>query len=293
VTEEILKPVLRSVTETPVDCVSFLLYGPPGTRKTTFVEEMASALRWPLLTLSPPAFLSNGIEGFEAAADDIFEELLHLQRVVVLFDECEEFFRWRSSPTTVESRTIGAFITSGMLPRLQALRKARSVIFVINTNIEAYELDDAVTRRGRLDRAARVGHPLLPAQKRYLEKWESRISGKTLTEEHTSWFTRLLNEVETAMQEPRERLTSEREKAQKSHPDRGEGYRALMTTIRQDEAKELTKVVTFGMLDELAERCLGEGTQTPIESEESLSTNLEQEFERFGPDKFHSVPNDT
>jgi hypothetical protein len=32
------------------------------------VAAAAEALDWPLLTLSPPVFLSRGIEGFEAAA---------------------------------------------------------------------------------------------------------------------------------------------------------------------------------------------------------------------------------
>ncbi|MDO8389031.1 MAG: AAA family ATPase [Actinomycetota bacterium] len=286
IAQEILLPTLTGASERPVDTASFLLYGPPGTRKTSLIERMAKELRWPLITLSPPAFLRGGIEGFEASADEIFEDLVHLKRVVVLFDECEDFFRWRPPPSQLESRTVGAFITSGMLPRLQRLRQERWVIFVINTNVEAFELDDAVTRRGRLDKAARVGHPVLEAQLRYLSTWSSRRSGNRLTDEHLAWFSSALGSVENEMKTQRERLAKERDVLQRDNPDRGPEYREQMSDLQKDEAKTLTKVVTFGMLDQLAQRCLGEGAGSPISTHESFVENLGQEFNRFGPDQF-------
>jgi hypothetical protein len=283
---EILEPILRSVEERPQDTVSFLLFGPPGTRKTSLVIAAAEALGWPLILLSPPVFLSQGIEGFEAAAERIFEDLFQLKRVLVLFDECEEFFRWRPPNTTIESRTVGAFITSGMLPRLQRLRDNRWIVFVINSNAEAFELDDAVTRRGRLDKAARVGHPELGAQLRYLERWQSRSSQARLSTKHLAWFTSHLTRVEATMGPLREALEVDRVEAQKAHPDRGVDYRARMSDLQQQAARDLKQVVTFSMLDNLAERCLGEGNQTPITGLRALGENLKQEFIRFGPDSF-------
>jgi SpoVK/Ycf46/Vps4 family AAA+-type ATPase len=100
--------------------------------------------------LSPPDFLHNGgIEGFEALADSVFDDLLRLRRVVVLFDESEGFFKTRKSNEPLESRTTGAFITSGMLPRLQALHDNRWIVFVLATNSPLDELDEAVRRPGR------------------------------------------------------------------------------------------------------------------------------------------------
>jgi SpoVK/Ycf46/Vps4 family AAA+-type ATPase len=294
VRRDILEPTLVSVSQRPFSLSSFLLYGPPGTRKTSFVEAIARELDWPLLTLSPPAFLKKGIEGFEAAADEIFEDLLRLERVVVLFDECEEFFRHRPKNTkaAMESRTIGAFITSGMLPRLQRLHDARWIVFVINTNIEAFELDEAVTRRGRLDMVARVGHPSLQAQLRYLKIWETRTDPKkTLTQENLEWFESHLNLVEAEMGPKRDQLESDRGDVQRDNPDRGDEYREEMIKLHKREAKELKKVVTFSMLDSLANRCLGEGNESPILDAESLKENLDQEFDRFGPDSWiHESP---
>lgn len=236
--------------------------------------------------MSPPVFLSNGIEGFEAAADEIFEDLVHLRRTVVLFDECEEFFKWRPTSTVLESRTVGAFITSGMLPRLQRLRENRWIVFAINSNSEAFELDDAVTRRGRLDKAARMGHPVLEAQLRYLRVWRSRFTRQGLEKRHLDWFDKHLQAVEAEMRPIRERLDEQIRQLQREHPSRGDAYRAAMLEIEKDAARMLTKVVTFSSLDSLAERLLGEGLQKPITSERGLLQNLEQEFKRFGPDSF-------
>jgi hypothetical protein len=290
VRRDVLEPTLKSVSLRPVEMASFLLYGPPGTRKTSFVEAMAQGLSWPLLTLSPPAFLKNGIEGFEAAADEIFDDLMHLARVVVLFDECEEFFRVRPTDANVENRTVGAFITSGMLPRLQRLRDAEWLIFVINTNVEAFELDESVTRRGRLDMVARVGQPSLESQLRYLRTWRSRPAGTPLSPESLGWFESHLRHVEADMGPIRKSLERDRRDAQHDNPDRGDDYRSQMSSIHKREAKELVKVVTFTMLDRLANRCVGESNLSPITGSSELRTNLDQEFERFGPDSWIHEP---
>jgi SpoVK/Ycf46/Vps4 family AAA+-type ATPase len=108
------------------------------------------------------------LEGFEASAAEIFDDLLKLRRVVVFFDESEDFFKKRPDSQQLETRTLGAFITSGMLPRLQRLREKRWVMFLLSTNSEIDELDEAVTRRGRFDFAQKIFHPTLDAQKRYI-----------------------------------------------------------------------------------------------------------------------------
>jgi ATPase family associated with various cellular activities (AAA) len=168
IARDIVGPILASRNQHPGEVASLLLYGPPGTRKTSLVRQIAQALGWPLVEVSPSDFLLDGIEGIERRAQQIFDGLEVLKRAVVVFDECEELIRRRLPIELPESRTQGAFITAGMLPRLQRLRDNSWCVFAIVTNIELEELDPAVVRRGRLDRRIEVPNPTIDAQEEYL-----------------------------------------------------------------------------------------------------------------------------
>jgi hypothetical protein len=105
--------VATSWAHCPRGC-SIILYGPPGTGKSGTVRAIAQALQWPLLTFSPPQFLCrSGLEGFEASAVEIFDDLQRLRRVVVLFDECEDFFRRRQPDAQMATRTIRHRVSRG------------------------------------------------------------------------------------------------------------------------------------------------------------------------------------
>jgi hypothetical protein len=170
IVDHVVLPIRQSwVESTRFGRVSILLPGEPGTRKTTLVRNLAREINWPLLTLTPPAFLGGGLEQFEASAARVFRDLQQLDTVVVLFDECEEFFRRRDTSSQVPaSRTIGAFITAGMLPRLQAVHDRGRIVFVVATNALLIELDKAATRPGRFDIRQEMMHPQIDAQVRYL-----------------------------------------------------------------------------------------------------------------------------
>lgn len=168
--DRFINPVLSSPAARP-GYVSLIIPGPPGSRKTSLVQELAKALGWPLVTLSPPTFLADGLDGFERRAAAVFADLMRLRRAVVFFDECEEFFKKRDDQEVsapIGSRTLGAFITAGMLPRLQALRHGRWVVFALATNVSLAQLDPAVVRPGRFDFQIHMSNPTLKAQRRYL-----------------------------------------------------------------------------------------------------------------------------
>lgn len=182
--DTVVAPILRDWADLPDRSgVSILLPGDPGTRKTTLVREVAKAVDWPVLTLSPPVFLRGGLEHFESEAAQIFRDLQMLSGVVVFFDECEEFFRKRPRGELASAnRTVGAFITAGMLPRLQALHDRGQVVFIVATNALPEELDDAATRPGRFDMKVTMLHPGGRAQSRYLKSVLSRQGRDAATE---------------------------------------------------------------------------------------------------------------
>src|SRR5262249_23912624 len=70
--------------------------------------------------------------------------------VIVLFDEIDQFLLDRNSTLYNDQDDVFKFMTPGMLTKLQNLREAEGVIFIIATNY--YErIDSAIKRRGRID----------------------------------------------------------------------------------------------------------------------------------------------
>lgn len=158
----IVTPIKAAKTQLPDAAsrtMSVLLFGPPGTAKTTIVKGVADALGWPVVFLSPGTFIERGLEYIEASARDVFERILMLQRCIVMFDECDELFRDRGpSRQSEQLRTITAFVTASMLPKLQDLHDRGKVVFFICTN-HFGSLDPAVKRGGRIDHILAVGPP--------------------------------------------------------------------------------------------------------------------------------------
>ncbi len=55
---------------------SALLFGPPGTSKTTFVQAVAERVNWPYVEITPSHFLRNGLGGIYEEANKIFDDLM-------------------------------------------------------------------------------------------------------------------------------------------------------------------------------------------------------------------------
>ena len=167
----LIEPITRDERGLPSaksESVSALLFGPPGTSKTTIVKAVAHGLSWPLVLLSPGDFIENGLEYIEAQARSVFDRLQRLSRAVVLFDECDELFRDRKPSEAVEqTRGIAAFVTASMLPKLQELHDRGRVVFFICTN-KFESLDPAIRRGGRIDHIIGVGPPLESARRRLI-----------------------------------------------------------------------------------------------------------------------------
>lgn len=156
---EIVKPRKAQPGKTQSKAVVTLLFGPPGTTKTTIARAVAGGLEWPLITLSPGNFINRGLEKVESQAGKIFDELEQLSRAVVIFDECDELFRTRAPVPQAESlRNVSAFITASMLPKLQDLHdRGRIVVFICTNFLDS--IDPAMRRVGRIDHLIAVPPP--------------------------------------------------------------------------------------------------------------------------------------
>jgi adenylate kinase family enzyme len=162
--EQFIVPFKRS-GENPRSAM--VLYGPPGTSKSTVAEAIATELGWTMVTITPSDFVKEGIEKSEAAARSLFKELNVLREVVVLFDEIDEILRDRQDQKSQSGIAMLRFLIPGMLPKLQALKQygeKKRLIFIVATNYQD-RLDAAITRTGRIDESFLLAPP--DARSRY------------------------------------------------------------------------------------------------------------------------------
>ncbi len=140
---------------------SGILFGPPGTGKTTIVKKIAAYLGWPMITINPSHFASDGIPLMPSTASRIFEKLIELEDVVVFFDELDVLIKDRDDKSAPSFEQ--AFLTNSLLPQLQDLAdKASSLFFVATNYID--RLDSAATREGRFDFKIQILHPSVQAK---------------------------------------------------------------------------------------------------------------------------------
>jgi hypothetical protein len=157
------------------DCLrSAILFGPPGTSKTTLVKALARSIRWDYVELHASHFVADGLPNVQKTADQIFKRLLELDHSVVLFDEIDELVRARE----IEKDAFGRFLTTSMLPKLAELWEARKIMYFVATNhIEFF--DPAITRSQRFDAVLFISPPSFELKKRRLEELLSEKYGIT------------------------------------------------------------------------------------------------------------------
>jgi hypothetical protein len=154
----------QSLRRTPLDNRrSSLLFGPPGTSKTSFAKAIAGKLKWHLLIITPSDFLSEGLEQIYVRATEIFEDLMDLSGTVILFDEMDALAQTRGNAALDVTRQL---LTTSMLPKLADLHDLARVIFLMATNHKR-DLDPAITRPGRFDLLLCVGPP----------NWDRKLNG--------------------------------------------------------------------------------------------------------------------
>lgn len=180
--------------------VSLIIYGPPGSGKTFFIEKMSEFLDWPLVEINPGHFIKNGLELIESTTRELFDLIDNLNHAIVFFDECDELFRTRDNDAS-NARSILSFATASMLPKLQKLHDNHNVIFVLGTNYLA-NMDAAIVRPGRFDEIILFDRPDEHARKHLLDKWNSQFEDQKheiLT--NTKKFT--FQEVNAYIKDPR------------------------------------------------------------------------------------------
>jgi hypothetical protein len=166
-----------------------ILFGPPGTSKTTLSRNVARAIGWDYVELHASHFVAAGLPDVQRTADKIFGELMELDRTVILFDEIDELVRAREK----DSDPFGRFLTTSMLPKLAELWKKRKVIYFVATN-HIKSFDPAIRRAERFDLLIDVSPPSFKIKLARIKELLRNTSRNDDGHELTS------NQVETALE---------------------------------------------------------------------------------------------
>ncbi len=142
-----------------------MLFGPPGTGKTTFAKAIAGRLGWPFIELLPSK-LESGVDSLSAELRLAMTDLLQLDRAVVFIDEFDEIASARERNPATKG------VVNELLKMIPSFRSAPGHLLVCATNFVA-GIDAAVLRPGRFDLVVPIGPPDLSAR---TALWEAALA---------------------------------------------------------------------------------------------------------------------
>lgn len=132
---------------------AILLFGPPGTGKTTFAKGLAGRLDWTFVEIQPGDLAADGPQRQARRLAETFDQVLRLPSAVVFVDEVEDLASVRHT-----ERKVGPSVTNEFLKQIPRLRDRTHHLLVCATNAVS-ALDPAILRPGRFGYVLPVGPP--------------------------------------------------------------------------------------------------------------------------------------
>jgi len=128
-----------------------ILFGPPGTGKTSIARGIAGKLGWPFIEVFP-AQLGVTAPDIAAGIQTTFDQLREVDHAVVFIDEVDEVASHR------QEASAGQAITNALLKVIPSFRDRQGRLLICATN-NVSRLDGAFLRTGRFDFVIPIGPP--------------------------------------------------------------------------------------------------------------------------------------
>jgi SpoVK/Ycf46/Vps4 family AAA+-type ATPase len=159
-----------------------VLFGPPGTGKTTFARAIASRLEWSFIEVFPSRLASDPA-GLAGALRQTFQKIAELEHAVVFIDEVEEIAVQRGGepPSPMQG------VTNELLKIIPTFRDQPNRLLVCATNF-IRSLDAAFLRHGRFDYVIPIGLPDAAARESI---WSRYIPAQSLPDIEVRELVRL------------------------------------------------------------------------------------------------------
>jgi transitional endoplasmic reticulum ATPase len=161
-----------------------VLFGPPGTGKTTFVKAVAGRLEWPFVELFPSRLAAEGAHGRAGALRDFFEAARDIERLVLFIDEVDEIAGRRCARPDTEG------VTNELLKAIPPFRAHDDRLLVCATN-SVRDLDPALLRPGRFDYVLPIGPPDAAARAALWRRFVSAITTEAVPVDELAAVTEL------------------------------------------------------------------------------------------------------
>lgn len=143
-----------------------LLFGPPGTGKTTIARIIANETKMKLILVNASSFLNMYVGESEKNLVDVFKKARAKAPCIICFDEIESFLMDRSKAT----RSYETSIVSTFLAQMDGFSDLKDVLVVATTNNPTL-IDPAALRPGRFDKLIYIGVPDEEARAVMFEKY--------------------------------------------------------------------------------------------------------------------------